>query len=159
MAVLKVSLPGIDVKTATPEECAVHSDFVAPKIDVSRGHFVTIDIDFKNEPPAPDPSGGETHTIVYRHPHGYGYKPQVWAHVDYQQVGGGATFGPAGPVFLGANSVEDETDLSVTADKDNVYITIDKYTFPLFGSPVPYEIAGQLISVRLYIMAEEAVNS
>lgn len=50
--VLKVSLPGFDVKTATPEQCAIHSNYDTLKLKLDGGnpYFQRISIDFKTSP-------------------------------------------------------------------------------------------------------------
>lgn len=51
--VLKVSLPGFDVKTASPEECAIHSDYdtLKLKLDNDNPYFQRISVDFNTNPP------------------------------------------------------------------------------------------------------------
>lgn len=158
--VLRISLPGFDVKKARPHECAVDSDYNSPKIDVRKGHFKTIEITFNREPGSTYPANGTTTTEIYRFAHTFKYRPQVWAHVNYSAQFGAvrATFGPA-PVFLGANTVNDTVELHVTADTQNVYVSVKKiYDEILALGVAPYALLGQTITVRLYVFVEEGVN-
>lgn len=45
---LKISLPGHDVKTATPEQCAVHSSYppLKAKTNQNPSHIATVNVDF-----------------------------------------------------------------------------------------------------------------
>jgi hypothetical protein len=67
---IKVSLPGYDVKTATPEQCALHSDYASPKVRLNQNpaHFNTFTINWTS-----DPGIGEIELLSI--PHGYSYRP------------------------------------------------------------------------------------
>lgn len=68
---MKISLPGYDVKIATPEQCAIHSGYPSPKIKTtaSPAHFGITDYTFSS-----DPANG-THNLLSI-AHGYsGYIP------------------------------------------------------------------------------------
>lgn len=68
---IKVSLPGYDVKTATPEQMSIHSGYPSPKIDSrsSPAHFGTSTYTFSSEPAA----GAVIDLVTVAH--GYGYTP------------------------------------------------------------------------------------
>lgn len=68
---LKVSLPGYDVKTATPEQCSIHSSYppLKSKTNRSNPHFATLVVDF-----TATITQNLTQTL-YAFPHGYGYIP------------------------------------------------------------------------------------
>jgi len=73
---IKISLPGYDVKNATPEQCALHSDYASPKIEQNSSvatvnnsigtgtfsnsgwNFNTLDFTFTSDP------GFGTYTLV-----------------------------------------------------------------------------------------------
>lgn len=68
---LKISLPGYDVFSATPEECSIHSSYppLKAKLGQDDPHVATLSVDF---------TGGVTQNtdlILYQIPHGYGYVP------------------------------------------------------------------------------------
>lgn len=80
---VKISLPGNDVTSADPEECAVTTQYPSPKIKVnaSPAHFATVDYTFSGDPGA----GNTTITTVA---HGYsGYVPMAMVYVkDFQST-------------------------------------------------------------------------
>lgn len=69
--VAKVSLPGYDVNTATPEQCSIHSDYppLKAKLGQDDPHVATLEVDF-----TATVTQNVTHT-VYSFNHGYGYVP------------------------------------------------------------------------------------
>jgi len=69
--ILKISLPGIDVEDASPEDCTVHSDYdtLKLKIDNENPHYGSINITFKN-----NPLTAKTFTL-YTINHMYNYLP------------------------------------------------------------------------------------
>lgn len=99
----KISLPGVDVRTASPEQCVVHSDYASPKINkrANPPHRGLLAISINNTTFA----AGDT--VIYRFAHGYTYTPQVWAvFVDTNRPG---IFGFS-PFVSGIVSVETRTD-------------------------------------------------
>lgn len=155
--ILKIALPGFDVAEASPEQCAIHSDYSAPKIDSAKEHFVNINVDFINEPPGPGSTDSTTTTILYQNPHEYTYTPQLWLHVEYTLQAGGSSFnfGP-GTAFLGAVGAGDATYLKAYADTENYYVAIEKNTGPLNTNVI--SVAGTFLNVRLYILAEGVLD-
>lgn len=149
-----VALPGYDARTATPEQCALHSKFNSPKIDTTKDHFLTFLVLFNNDPP--DPSAGSTlETTLHTMPHGYDYVPQTWLHVDYDQdLGGSVTpqFGP-GEAFLASEFVGTEAFVGAKADAANLYVYVRK--FDAFGSG--NDLTGMSCTIRVYIFAETAI--
>lgn len=70
--IFKIALPGYDVETATPEQCAVHSGFDYPKIEEHLEGYEEITM--SNSIP--------TGTSVLKTiTHNYGYKPNVLIYV------------------------------------------------------------------------------
>lgn len=69
--VAKVSLPGYDVGSATPEKCSIHSGYPSLKAKTGQTspHFATLSVDF-----SATVTQNVTHT-VYSFNHGYGYVP------------------------------------------------------------------------------------
>jgi hypothetical protein len=71
--VFRVSLPGYDVHTAEPEECAIHSGFDYPKIEESLEGYTEVTI--------PDTLGtGDTVLVTINH--NYGYIPFWMVYMD-----------------------------------------------------------------------------
>lgn len=79
---VKVSLPGYDVKTATPEQCSVHSDYANPKVKVAQtpAHFNIFTKSWSSNPGA-----GETTLLTVAH--GYSYVPAVVCFIKYASGG------------------------------------------------------------------------
>lgn len=82
---LKISLPGFDVKTATPEQCTIDSDYPTPKIrtDASPAHFGYFTYTFASNPTVNATLNLKTVA------HGYGHTPIMICYyqqtnVDYQ---------------------------------------------------------------------------
>jgi hypothetical protein len=93
----KVSLPGYDVKTATPEQCAVHSSYppLKAKLDQTPPHFAQVIVDFTGAV-----SQATTHTL-YAINRNYGYVPlTIPSMVFFEQ--GGQTFSGVGEVAVGS---------------------------------------------------------
>jgi len=155
--VLKIALPGFDSKGATPEECAVHSDYPAPKIDSALKHFVNINLVFNSEPPGPTLGSSTLTTILYQAPHDYNYVPQLWLHVEYllNQGTTSLTFGP-GTAYLGSLTGGDSTFLQVYADTTNYYVAIIKNSGTLPTDVL--SVAGTNPNIRLYIMSDGVLN-
>ena len=78
---IKISLPGYDAKTATPEQCALHSGYANPKMKVgaSPAHFNLVDYTFSSNP-------GVGTLNIATIAHGYSYTPMAIVYV--QDVGG-----------------------------------------------------------------------
>ena len=72
-----LTLPGFDVDTATPEQCAVHSAYPNPliKMGAEPKHFGTINVFFASNPGETDVDNPITY--IARVPHGYPYAPNT----------------------------------------------------------------------------------
>jgi hypothetical protein len=153
---IKVALPGYDVTTATPEQCAVHSDYNCPKIDATKNHFLTVPIFFIHEPPQDLTPNATTETILQVVPHEYKYIPQLWLHSDYTSLHGAtsrAEFGP-GEAWLATPSIGNDAYVGARADHTNVYIYIRKTTSVLV--PAAVNVVSMSLTLRLYILADTA---
>lgn len=95
---MKISLPGFDVKTATPEQCAIHSSFPPPKSKANQDepHFATLDVDFTG-----GITQGVTHTL-YQINHGYNYVPFNFASIILSNISGGTTLYGVNSTGVGA---------------------------------------------------------
>ena len=95
--IAKVSLPGFDVKTATPEQCAVTSESppLKAKIGQSPDHIALLDVTFTARVPQ-----NVTHTI-YSIDHGYSYTPLTLANIEF--FDGTQTIVGTGYAGVGAN--------------------------------------------------------
>ncbi len=136
---MKVALPGYDVATATPEQCAIHSGYPSPKvkIDAAPRHYGTVRITFTGNPP----SGAET--TLYTVAHGYDYTPMVLASGTYAnfsgQYDGTLPFEPTATF-----------EAIIETDEDNMYIKV--YYESGFGS-----IIGDTLTVSYQIFAENGM--
>lgn len=83
---VKVTLPGYDIATATPEQCALHSKYPCPKVKVgvNPGHYGTLDYSFSADIAA------STTLNILTVAHNLGFVPMVICSWKYD-------FGAAGP--------------------------------------------------------------
>lgn len=155
---LRISLPGYDVKEATPEQCAVDSFYNTPKIDSTKNSFVNLEINFISEPPASGTPLTSVETIICTFPHEYTYQPKIWLHCDWIKNLAGiqtSSFGP-GAAFLGGNSGVSPVILGVKADSNNYWIYVNKTTGTDASDVLA--IAGTTVKARLYIFAEDNIS-
>lgn len=155
---LKISLPGYDVKDASPEHCAVHTSFNSPKIDVAKNNFVSFNVNFNHEPPDPAVAGTVQETIIYQQEHGYNYVPQCWVEVDFTATFGIASFLSYGPgrANLGAVGAFDATYFGVRCDSKYMYLYVRKESSPFDNSIL--HIINTSLRCRVYVFAEEGVD-
>lgn len=156
---LKVSLPGYDVKDALPEQCAVHSGYNMPKIDMALQNFKSFKVDFNHEVPGPAVAGTALETIIYQKEHGYTYTPQCWVEVDWTEKIGAFTFAAHGPgtALLGAAGAFDATYFGVRCDSKNMYLYVRKESSFVDNSVLA--IIGTSLKCRVYVFAEEGADS
>lgn len=135
---LKVSLPGFDVKDASPEQLAIDSDFDTFKIDATANppHFGNVEVTFNTNPPV------DVVTTLFSFPHNYGHRPSLMTHIDTGAAFVGSTV--SGHVHL------DVFDLSwiecvVTDTEFKIQILIH-------GS---VDVTGLVMNFRYYIFAED----
>lgn len=114
--VMKISLPGYDVKTATPEQCAVHSSYPTfkSKIEQSPPHRGLLVVDFTS-----GITQNVTHT-VYSIPHGYSYTPFTFPFI----VATGNPFLGTPIVGLGYTAIGANFFVSAYADDNNFYVKV-----------------------------------
>jgi hypothetical protein len=136
---LKVALPGYDVHTATPEQCAIHSSYPSPKvkIDATPRHYGTIRITFNNNPP----SG--TTTTLYTVAHGYNYTPMALA---------AGTFSDFMSEMDGTLPLEPTATLEIFIETDDTNMYLKMYYESGFGS-----IIGNKLTVSYQIFAENGL--
>lgn len=110
---VKLSLPGYDVKDATPEQCVIHSDYppLKSKVGQSPSHNATLVVDF-----TATVTQGVTHTLLTV-PHGYGYIPFTIANIifndGFQEV-----------VGIGYTGIGATLAIDAYSDSTNFYVKI-----------------------------------
>lgn len=111
---LKISLPGYDVATATPEQCAVHSSYppLKAKVGQSKPHIATVKVNF-----TATVTQSVTHTL-YSIPHGYGYVPLTISNLSFDD---GASTQIRG---IGYTGVGVTLEIRAYCDATNFYITL-----------------------------------
>ena len=133
---MKVALPGYDVSTATPEQCAIHSGYASPKvkIDADPRHYGTVRITFNSNPP------NGVDTTLYTIAHGYSYTPMALASGTYANFSG---------QYDGTLPFEPTATFQafIETDATNMYIKI--YYESGWGS-----IIGDTLTVSYQIIAE-----
>lgn len=133
----KISLPGIDVTTATPEQCAVHSSYPPLKCKLGEDpeHLAVLKVNFTAKV-----TQGVTHTL-YTIPHGYGYIPLTVSSIVFDD-GGGTTSVGLGFAGIGANLA-----INAYSDSTNFYVTIyDNFN---------WTSSSASLEVSFYIFAED----
>jgi hypothetical protein len=112
---LKISLPGYDVKTATPEQCVVHSSYppFKSKINQPNPHFGTLEVAFTS-----GITQNVTHT-VYSIPHNYTYIPFTFPFITISGGTIGSTINGLGFTGIGATLA-----IYAYADINNFYVTV-----------------------------------
>lgn len=141
---LKVSLPGFDVKTAAPEDCAIHSDYDTFKIDSSANppHFGVVKITFNSNPP------DDVITTLFSFDHGYNHRPSLMTYIDN------------GPVFLNTSTtghvhfnVTDTAWIECNVTDTQFRIDVRNHLVDLTGAGAGlYPVT---MTVRYYIFAED----
>lgn len=139
---IKISLPGFDVKTATPEQCSVHSvyDSMKVKIDNQNPQEGNILLTFNSNPPA------ETQTLYSVH-HGFNYIPACYLFFDI--VGSSANVGQEVGNIIPFDALSDLT-LQLIPDTQNV-------TFKLVSNGLNTSVAGNHYAFRYYIFANDGI--
>lgn len=134
----KVSLPGYDVKTATPEQCSVHSSYppFKSKINQSPPHLATLNVDFTST------ITQNLTQVVYQIPHGYSYIPLTIANIVFNDGN------PPSPTAIGIGFAGIGATLAIDAycDASNFYISVyDNFS---------WTSANATLQVSYYIFAE-----
>lgn len=142
---MKVSLPGYDVRTATPEQCVMHSGYPSPKVkmDASPSHFGVIDVSFTSNIPAGT-------YLLYSFAHGYSYRPAAIGVGVYSNLASGAPSSRmegtlplprAGTLFTDILTTDTLVQIKVWQDSDDMWIT-----------------NGTKLRVSFYVFAEEGAG-
>lgn len=136
---MKVSLPGYDVKTATPEQCAVHSSYPPFKAKTNQNppHFATLVVDF-----TATITQNLTQT-VYSFSHEYSYTPATFPNIIFDD-GAGTVVTGIGFTGVGANlsifAYANATDFLVTIydnfnyTSNSATLTVSYYIFAENGA-------------------------
>lgn len=145
MSGLKISLPGYDARTASPEFLSVDSDFPLLKCDLRKNpkNYGTLNITV-----ASLPVGSGSAIQIYKQSHGYSYIPTFLTAWEYPPGTDplsnlNTTFGIGDlDASIGQNFY-----ISMYCDSQNFYIT----GYTLSGSPV----TNTSFTVRFYIFADD----
>jgi len=134
---IKISLPGFDVKTATPEQCVLHSGFDTFKVKraATPAHFGVVQLFFATEP-----TNGTT-TNIFEMEHGYDYRPSCMVHMD-----DGTLVGIDGKIELDAFA---ETYFLC-------YVTDTEFKIDFVkGTTAPPVMLGDTYTFRYYVFSED----
>lgn len=153
---LKVSPPGVDVKTAADKQLVINGSYPFLKLDTQNPvSFQTIVFTFNTDPP--EPSGGNTtqNTTVYTIPHGYSYTPAFWSLVQTLVPPTGTHlsqtyFQSAG--IIAAQTVDDSAGFLIEADSRNIYFIVQKFND---GAGSPNNLVGCVLRIRLYVFVDD----
>lgn len=146
---LKISLPGVDVKTATPEQCSVHSSFDSFKVqtEVATPNLGNVKVTFIDNPPNP-----QTFPVLTV-PHNLGFKPATFMFYDITGSSQNLSSDVGTFFFLDSNQA---TCFQITADTQNMYITF-VLTIDFILNYGTYPLVGNYFSFRYYIFANDGI--
>lgn len=137
----KISLPGFDVTTTTPEQCSVHSGFDSfkVKIDNQNPQEGNILVTFNDTPPA------GTYPITSIH-HNYGYIPAYYFYFDVRSSSNntGIEVGNNFPL----DALSDEYFQAV-ADTQNITFNFVTNAFE--------NLTGRFYAFRYYVFANDGM--
>lgn len=154
---VKISLPGFDVSTASPEQCSVDTQFDTFKINETANplHFGQANITFNNNPAT------NVVTNLVKFPHGYSHRPSVLSHIDIGVINSQRL----GPVVAGRISsnpaASNKLDyLECVIDDTYLYINVRQHTSDWTGATavslaIPGAVYPNVATVRYYIFAED----
>ncbi len=146
MSGIKISLPGYDVNTATPEQLALSSDYISPKLLLQQtpAHAGTLSYVV----PATVTPGTTTNLISVNH--GYSYTPAClvqWSGI-IDNGPGITSFGIAPMNLITAPPI------SIYAYCTATQFRIDLVVDATHPGNIPAPIGGQTALFRYYILAE-----
>jgi hypothetical protein len=143
---IKVTLPGYDIATATPEQCAVFSKYPSPKINVrtTPHHYGIVNITITTDY---GPTGSKRILTI---PHNLGYTPLVLGvYYDPAEAASWRAYGTM-PYYWTTGWEK----IGISADSTNAYIDLVNWYFGTGNS----WIVGRTITVRYYIFSEDALT-
>jgi len=135
--VAKVSLPGFDVTTPTPEQCAIHSEYppLKAKTGQANPHFAMLSVDFTATVTQ------NTTLNVYAIDHDYGYIPFNFASIEF--------FDGSSTTVIGIGFAGVGTTLAI-----NAYCTSTQFKVDIFDN-FNWTNANATLKVSYYIFAED----
>lgn len=133
---IKISLPGVDVLKATPEDCAVHSSYDTFKIDdhADPAHFGVVKITFTKD---------SASATLFSFKHGYDHRPSCMAH-NYDGSRPNNPYAIGGKFFI-------QGDTYINTVVDDTYFRVKLVK----GSFQPPNMTGKSYTIRYYIFAED----
>lgn len=135
---IKISLPGVDVNKATPEQCVIHSKYDVHKINdhANPPHYGVLVLNVVNEPASPST------TNILTINHGYAYRPAAFIHIRDS--------GSNPPFLVTGHRSLDAFDQSYL----QAYTTDTQFRIDLVKNG-PITLAGRVFNIRYYIFAED----
>lgn len=136
--VAKVSLPGYDVKTATPEQLVLTSEFppLHSKLGQAEEHSATVIVDFTSGIPQ------DSVETVFAIDHDYGYIPACFPSIKMTGLSGGFN-------LYGIGSVGTGSTLTVKA-----YCTTTQFIITVYDN-FNWITSATELQVSYYIFAED----
>lgn len=135
---IRISLPGYDAKTCTPEQCAVDSNFDTFKIDNTADpeHFNLVTVNFNHDPPL------GVQTTLFSFNHGYNHRPFCMSIIDAgSNLSGRLT---VGRYYLVGGRIDSYLEAYVTDTQFVVDIILKGST-----------VVGESFAIRYYICSED----
>lgn len=142
---VKVSLPGFDVSSATPEQCAVHSKFDTFKINdhADTPHFGLVHITFNNNPAV------DVVTTLLSFNHGYNHRPSLMTYIDNGVYGVQSTTGHL------HQDVFDRAWIECNVTDTQFKIDVRGHGTTNFNGSDVLGTGGNIFTIRFYIFAED----
>lgn len=139
---LKISLPGVDIKTATPEQCSVHSsyDTMKVKLDSNNPQFGNILVTFADNP--------QTGTFpIYTIHHGYGYIPAFYLYSSTRDSSHSLQSEFGNKFFLNAGNL---SYFQAVPDAQNI-------VFSYIANHDTENTTGEFFAFRFYVFANDGI--
>lgn len=138
---LKISLPGYDVKTATPEQCSIHSsyDSLKVKLDINNPQEGNILVTFQDTPAA------GTYEVCAIH-HGYEYIPAYYFFFDLRSSSNQLGF-EVGNLFP-VDALQ-QAYFQAVVDTENI-----TFNFVTNGNDV---MVNEFFAFRFYVFANDGI--
>jgi hypothetical protein len=165
-SLLTVSSNNVDIRSASGPQVTFSTQYPFGKLDKTNNvSFQNISILFKNEPPNPAGTPGNTgpiKTLVYSFAHGYKYVPSTWFLMQNpSNVGVGLE--PAYQQEGGIIIATDEANftgaiMQILVDQTNVNLYVWKY-YDSTNSPALPNIQGFSLNIRIYVFAGDLTGT
>ena len=157
---IKVSLDGVDARTATDAQLLLNMKYPIAKLDTTNvASFRNVTLTFVNDPPEPALDTSNS-TTVYSFAHGYTYVPQMWSMITMLVPPASRTILEPynqDTMLLASTTLADLARLYVRADATNISYIVDKSRSSLPGNG-PNPLAPCVLKIRTYVFVQDITS-